>query len=241
MARLARSFNTMLEALDESLRAQRRLVADASHELRTPLTSLRTNIEVLARSDAMPQDERRRILRDVVEQIDEVTALVSDLVELARGDAPPEASERVRLDEVVAHAADQAATHYPHLRFQIDAHPSIVQAIPGRLERAVSNLLDNAGKWSPPGEAVEVSVGDGRVSVRDHGPGIDASDLPYIFDRFYRAPAARGLPGSGLGLAIVRQVAVALGGTVAAEPADGGGTRFTLTLPAEPVPEDIKV
>jgi two-component system, OmpR family, sensor histidine kinase MprB len=98
------------------------------------------------------------------------------------------------------------------------------------IERAVGNLLDNAAKWSPAGGEVEVVVRDGKVSVRDHGPGIDEDDLPYVFDRFYRARSARGLPGSGLGLAIVRQVAESHGGSVVAERAEGGGTLMRFRL-----------
>jgi two-component system, OmpR family, sensor histidine kinase MprB len=231
IARLARSFNTMLEALDESSRAQRRLVADASHELRTPLTSLRTNIEVLSRSPDIGVDERARLVHDVLEQIDEIAALISDLMDLARGEEPAQAREPVSLDELVAHAVEQARTHYPSLSYVVEATPSTVEAIPARLERAVANLLDNAGKWSPPGATVRVCVAPGEVSVEDEGPGIAADDLPFIFDRFYRARGARALPGSGLGLAIVRQAAVAHGGTVDAHAREGGGTRMVLRIP----------
>ncbi len=233
LGRLARSFNTMLEALDESLRAQRRLVADASHELRTPLTSLRTNIEVLSRASEMSPEERDRLLRDVIEQIDEITALIADLMDLARGDEPSQAREAVRMDELATRAVEQARTHYPSITFALDASPSVVEAMPARLERAIANLIDNAGKWSPPGGTVEVTARDGTVTVADQGPGVAAADLPFIFDRFYRAPAARGLPGSGLGLAIVRQTVRAHGGTVVAQPAEGGGTIFVLSIPTD--------
>jgi two-component system sensor histidine kinase MprB len=241
LARLAARFNEMLGALHESRRAQRQLVADASHELRTPLTSLRTNIEVLARSDDMPTEDRARLLDDLVSQLEELTVLVGDLVDLAREEQRVDASltgagdaEDVRLDAVVERAVDRARRHAPSLSFQAQLAPVVVHGVPERLDRAVSNLLDNAIKWSPPGEVVEVSVGDGLVTVRDHGPGIDPADLPFVFDRFYRAPAARGLPGSGLGLAIVRQVAEAHGGSVSAEGAEGGGTVLRLRLHEAP-------
>jgi two-component system, OmpR family, sensor histidine kinase MprB len=230
LGRLAESFNAMLEALGRSLAAQRQLVADASHELRTPLTSLRTNIEVLARAHGLAADQRERILRDVVAQLEELSALVADVVELARGSEPELAHEDVRLDLVVAEAVERARRHTPDVAFELDLEPSIVRGAGPRLARAVGNLLDNAAKWSPPGRAIEVSVSDGEVSVRDHGPGIAGSDLPHVFDRFYRAPSARGLPGSGLGLAIVRQVAEAHGGRVAAERPNGGGALLRLQL-----------
>jgi two-component system sensor histidine kinase MprB len=230
LSRLGASFNTMLEALANAERSQRQLVADASHELRTPLTSLRTNIEVLS-SDMLAPDDKERLLRDLIAQLDELTVLVADLVDLARDDEPDAAAEDVRLDTLVSDAVERARRHAADKVFFTDLHPCLVEGVPGRLDRAVTNLLDNAAKWSPPGGQIEVTVSDGEVRVRDHGPGIADSDLPYVFDRFYRAPAARGLPGSGLGLAIVRQVAEAHGGTVMAERANGGGASMRLKLP----------
>ena len=230
LSRLAGSFNTMLGALQESSRVQRQLVADASHELRTPLTSLRTNIEVLASERALPAGERERLLTDVVEQLTEMTTLISGLIDLARGEQQTVEREEVRLDLVASEAVERARRNRPAVTFTTNLQESTVQGVPSTIERAVANLLDNAAKWSPPGADVEVVVRDGEVTVRDHGPGIDEEDLPYVFDRFYRSRSARGRPGSGLGLAIVRQVAVAHGGEVVAEPADGGGTRMTLRL-----------
>jgi two-component system sensor histidine kinase MprB len=232
LSRLASSFNTMLAALEESDRAKRQLVSDASHELRTPLTSLRTNIEVLARDRKMPDDEREKLLNDVVGQLSEMTALVTELVELARGETEPEESEDVRVDLLVDEVVARARRDFPRVEFVTDLQPTELHGVPNTIARAVSNLLDNAAKWSPPGGKVEVTVRDGQVIVRDHGPGIEADDLPYVFDRFYRAPAARKLPGSGLGLAIVKQVAEAHGGGVGAERAEGGGTQMTLRLAA---------
>jgi two-component system, OmpR family, sensor histidine kinase MprB len=233
LSRLAGSFNTMLAALEDSARAQRQLVADASHELRTPLTSLRTNFEVLMSERELPPDERRRLLDDVVEQIAEMTTLIAGLIELARGDQHPSEPEDVRLDLLTADAVERTRRHRPGAIFATNLNESVVSGVQASLERAIGNLLDNAAKWSPSGGQVEVSVNDGTVTVRDHGPGIDEEDLPFVFDRFYRAPAARGMPGSGLGLAIVRQVAEAHGGTVVADRADGGGTLMRLTLHAK--------
>jgi two-component system sensor histidine kinase MprB len=229
---LAASFNQMLEALDGSLRAQRQLVADASHELRTPLTSLRTNIEVLARAEDLPDEERAKILSDVTMQLDELTGLLGDLIELARGVEPAFSQEDVRLDTLVVQTVERVQVRFPDLRFVTEVEPSLVVGTPERLHRAIGNLLDNAAKWSPAGAEVDVRVTGTDVSVRDHGPGIEPEDLPHVFDRFYRAPSARGKPGSGLGLAIVLQIAEAHGGSVAVENAEGGGARFTMRLPA---------
>jgi two-component system sensor histidine kinase MprB len=230
LSRLAASFNTMLGALEESSRAQRQLVADASHELRTPLTSLRTNIEVLAGERTLAPEDRERLLGDVVEQLGEMTTLIAELIELARAEQHPEEAQDVRLDLIAADAVERARRNRPTVTFTTDLEESMVHGAPSTIERAVANLLDNAAKWSPPGGEVEVAVHGDEVTVRDHGPGIAEEDLPYVFDRFYRASAARGLPGSGLGLAIVKQVAEAHGGTVVAEHADGGGTLMRLRL-----------
>jgi two-component system sensor histidine kinase MprB len=234
LGRLAGSFNTMLAALEDSARSRRRFVADASHELRTPLTSLRTNIEVLARADDMPAAERERLLADLVEQLAEMSELVAELVALDRVEDGDVDREDVRLDLVVGEAIDRVRRNRGGVTFVPDLEETVVSGVPGSLERAIGNLLDNAAKWSPSGGEVEVRVRDGEVVVRDHGPGIDDQDLPYVFDRFYRAPSVRGQPGSGLGLAIVRQVAEAHGGEVTAERADGGGTRIRLRLPEAP-------
>jgi two-component system sensor histidine kinase MprB len=235
LSRLAGSFNAMLSALEDSNRAQRQLVADASHELRTPLTSLRTNIEVLASDRALPAEERGRLLSDVVEQLGEMTTLIAELIELARAEEQTLQAEDVRLDLLAADAVERARRNRPGVAFTTRFEESVVHGVSGTIERAISNLLDNAAKWSPPGAEVEVEVRENRVTVRDHGPGIADEDLPYVFDRFYRARSARGMPGSGLGLAIVRQVAEAHGGEVVAERADGGGTRIVLRLGLAPV------
>jgi two-component system, OmpR family, sensor histidine kinase MprB len=241
VGQLATRFNAMLEhleasrgALDESVRAQRQLVADASHELRTPVTSLRTNIEVLLAGAELSDEERRRLLADVVEQSEELSALVGDLIDLARGDLPTGGNEDVRLDGVAEESVARSRRNSPGVRFKTSFEPVVVEGVPERLERAINNLLDNAARHSPPGGVVEVIV-DGRgVLVRDHGNGIDEEDLPHVFDRFYRGANARGQQGSGLGLAIVRQVALQHGGSVAAANAPDGGAIFRLLLPIVP-------
>jgi len=232
LARLATAFNTMLEALERSQKAQRQLVADASHELRTPLTSLRTNLEVLAHGGTLAPDDRERLRSDLVTQLEELSDLVGDLVELARDEEPDEpAIEDVRLDRLVAAAVERARRHAPNVAFETELEPTLTQGAPARLDRAVANLLDNAAKWSPRGGVVDVRLHDGELTVRDRGPGIPDDDRGQIFDRFYRADAARGRPGSGLGLAIVRQVVEGHGGTVTAEAADDGGALLRLRLP----------
>jgi len=236
LSQLATRFNEMLAALEESARAQRQLVGDASHELRTPLTSLRTNIEVLARDRPLPPGERERLLADVVEQLGEMTELINELIELARGEQHVSEPEDMRLDLVAGAALQRVQRNRPAVTFLTHFDESPMVGVPATLERAIGNLLDNAAKWSPPGGIVDLTVSGGEVLVRDQGPGIADEDLPYVFDRFYRSTAARGMPGSGLGLAIVRQVAHAHGGEVTAEHAEGGGTLMRLRLPvAEPL------
>ena len=234
LGRLADSFNSMLSALEDSLRTQARLVADASHELRTPLTSMRMNVEVLQRGDELPADERARVLDEIRGQAEELTELVADLLDLSRTEhARPEA---LHLDAVVESALERTQRASNGVVFDTRLEPTPMTGVPSRLERAVANLLDNAVKWSPPGGTVEVGLHGGELVVRDHGPGIAESDLPHVFDRFYRAPAARAVPGSGLGLAIVRQVVDEHGGTVVAENAPGGGARFRVRLQEVPIP-----
>jgi two-component system, OmpR family, sensor histidine kinase MprB len=239
IGRLAGRFNTMLAALEGSVTAQRQLVADASHELRTPLTSVRANIDLLASGRLTDPREREALLADVRAQLEELTAIVNDVVELARGSEQPVAFADVRLDEVVGDDVGRFERSAPAFTVSADLRPSVVNGDAVRISRAVRNMLDNAAKWSPPGSEIQVTVGGSSVSVRDHGQGFEEQDLPYVFDRFYRATSARGMPGSGLGLAIVRQVAEAHGGRAVAENAPDGGAIVRLELPAgeRPVPE----
>jgi two-component system sensor histidine kinase MprB len=230
LSHLATTFNAMLESLDEAANQQRQLVQDASHELRTPLTSLRTNIEMLASKHRIPADERAHMLSDVVAQLTEMTALIGELTELARGEEQHPVLEEVRLDLIAEDAIRRTTRNHPDVPIDATLAPTVVVGTPATLERAVANLLDNAAKWSPAGSRVDVRLAGNELSVRDHGPGISETDLPHIFDRFYRATSARSMPGSGLGLAIVKQVAEAHGGTITAESAVGGGTVMRLTF-----------
>jgi two-component system sensor histidine kinase MprB len=230
LGRLAARFNGMLAALEDSVGRQRRLVADASHELRTPLTAARTNVD-LVREGKLPKDEVRHALDEASVELDALTTLVADLVELARGEERKLRVEDVQLDDLVATAVERAKSRAPEAMFVTSLAPVQVRVDPVLVERAVGNLLDNAVKYSPPGAPIEVTVREGEVVVADHGPGIAEEDLPRIFDRFYRAAAARSKPGSGLGLALVREAAEAHGGHASAE-SSSGGARFRLTLPA---------
>jgi two-component system, OmpR family, sensor histidine kinase MprB len=245
VGQLARRFNAMIErlqgsraALDESVQAQRQLVADASHELRTPITSLRTNIEVLLeQGDELTEDDRHRLLADVLEQSQELSTLIGDVIELARGDLPITSAEDVRLDRVVVESVARGRRDFPHVRYETQLEPVIVEGVPERLHRAVNNLLDNAAHHSPRDGVVEVLVDQNGLRVRDHGTGIDEADLPYVFDRFFRGVNSRHRQGSGLGLAIVRQVATQHGGSIDAANAPDGGAVFTLRIPTHPADE----
>ena len=235
LGRLAGSFNSLLAALDTSLRSQRQLVADASHELRTPITSVRTNLELLQRGMLEP-GERDRVLSDVVTELARLSHLVAELIDLAREEeGTPAPAVDVRLDEIAQAAVAIAAPEWPNVEFRLVAEPSSVKGDPDRIERAIRNLLDNAAKWSPAGGVIDVVVQAGEVAVRDHGPGVSEADAPHVFDRFWRAPTARRMPGSGLGLSIVREVARSHGGTVGVERAPGGGALFRIRFPATQV------
>ena len=230
LARLAQSFNATLDALERSIAAQRQLIADASHELRTPLTSLRANIQLLAEAERLPLQEQRSLHEDIVAELDQLTALVADVVELARGASPQVQVDEVRLDELVRAAVEEDARRRGEVRFELDLAPTVVEGQADRIARAVSNVIDNARKWSADAGSVEVALLAGVLEVRDHGPGFSEDDLPFVFDRFYRARAARGRPGSGLGLAIVRQAAEASGGFAEARNAPGGGALLRVSF-----------
>jgi signal transduction histidine kinase len=228
ISRLGQAFAAMTAALDESVGAQRRLVADASHELRTPLTSLTTNLELLAEQ---PDDPSAPALAAAaLAEAGELRVLINDLVELARDGQASFHIEDVRLDLVAERVAARAAGRAPGLRYELDCRPTLVRGDPDALERAIGNLVDNALKWSPPDGGIRISAAGGTVEVSDDGPGIPADDLPYIFDRFYRSAQARALPGSGLGLAIVRRIADMHDGTVEAIPLQQG-VKFRFSLP----------
>jgi two-component system sensor histidine kinase MprB len=228
ISRLGQAFAAMTAALDESVGAQRRLVADASHELRTPLTSLITNLELLAEQ---PDDPSAPALAAAaLAEAGELRVLINDLVDLARYGQAPFHVEDVRLDLVAERAVARAAKRAPGLRCELDSQPTLVRGDPDALERAIGNLVDNALKWSPPDGRVRIRAAGGTVEVSDDGPGIPDGDLPYVFDRFYRSAQARALPGSGLGLAIVRRIAGMHHGAVEAIPLEQG-TKFRLSLP----------
>ncbi|TIC82890.1 HAMP domain-containing sensor histidine kinase [Nocardioides sp. GY 10127] len=238
IARLGVSFNQMLGALSSSRERQKRLVADAGHELRTPLTSLRTNIELLAqaRSDevALPPEAVQEVFDDVRAQVEELSTLVGDLVELARDEELGSVMELVDVAEVVEHALGRVRRRAPGAVFETHLASWWMRGEPGTLERAVTNLLDNAAKWSPAEGRIVVTLADGVLVVDDEGPGIPDADLPHVFERFYRADESRTMPGSGLGLSIVAQAAERHAGAVHAERSPMGGARLVLQLPGQP-------
>jgi two-component system sensor histidine kinase MprB len=209
--------------------AQRNLVADASHELRTPIASIRANIQTLADAERLPAEDQSSLRADIVGELDELTKLVGDVVELARGGDTTDMSAEVRLEEIVNDAIERARRR-SDLRFAVKLDPTLVKGDAKRIDRAVSNLLDNALKWSPPGESVDVDLHDGVLTVRDRGPGFEGAELPHVFERFHRADSARKLPGSGLGLAIVRQAAEAHHGYATASNAPGGGALLRVSF-----------
>jgi two-component system sensor histidine kinase MprB len=240
IARLATAFNAMLAALSASRDRQRQLVADAGHELRTPLTSLRTNVDLLVQADrrgGLSEEARAELLADVRFQIEELTTLIGDLVELARDEALPVTVEPVDLADIVDRAVERVRRRASSLEFVVHTSPWWVTGDAAALERAVTNLLDNAAKWSPPLGVVTVDLTAGTLLVADEGCGIEEEDLPHVFDRFYRSRESRGMPGSGLGLAIVRQVAERHGGTVRAGRSDQGGAAFWFSTPGSPEPD----
>jgi two-component system, OmpR family, sensor histidine kinase MprB len=234
LARLARSFNAMLAALATSRQQQRQLLSDAGHELRTPLTSLRTNIEVLMRVRDLPEADRSELMTDVNAQLEELTTLIGDVVDVAREDERQADPIEFRLDHVVEHAIERAQRRAPSVSFEARITPGSGRGNPALLERAVLNILDNAAKWSPQGGTVTVwlqRLDRWTLDIRDQGPGIDANDLPHVFERFYRAESARSMSGSGLGLAIVQKVISDHGGSVTASCPPGGGTLMHIELP----------
>jgi two-component system sensor histidine kinase MprB len=242
IARLTSAFNRLLAALAASQARQRQLIADAGHELRTPLTSMRTNIDLLTQADlALDPAQRAELLADVRAQMEELTSLIGDLVELARDEPLPPVVEAVALHDVIDHAVARVRLRAPSVTFAVDAQPWWVVGESNALERAITNLLDNAAKWSPPDGTVRVDLHDGILTVDDEGPGIPEDDRPHVFERFYRSAESRSMPGSGLGLSIVRQTAERHGGSVAAQAAPAGGARLVLTVPgsARPMPKEV--
>jgi len=234
VARLSHAFNQMLTAVAASRDRQRQLVADAGHELRTPLTSLRTNLDLLTQAEqrgGLSEAARTELLDDVRFQIEELTTLIGDLTELARDEPISAAVEAVDFDEVVERAVDRVRRRGTDLHFDVDVDQWWVVGEASSLERAITNLLDNAAKWSPPGGTVTVHLREGTLTVRDEGPGIAEVDLPQVFDRFYRSKESRTMPGSGLGLAIVRQILERHGGRAWVAETGPSGTVMSCFVP----------
>ncbi len=228
--RLAVSFNQTLSALERSVEAQSHLIADASHELRTPIAALRSNIQIFLEAHQLPPEEQQGLRDAIVAELDDLTQLVSDVLELARGATPYEAVEEIELDAVVIEATDRAIRRSQGIAFKTELEPTIITNAPDRVTRAVTNVIDNARKWSPADGTVEITLRDGVLVVRDHGPGFRDEDLAHVFERFYRSDEARRMPGSGLGLAIVKQAAEAHGGYATVSNAPEGGAIVTVSF-----------
>jgi two-component system sensor histidine kinase MprB len=230
LRRLAVSFNRTLDALERSIESQRQLIADASHELRTPIASLRSDIQIFLEAERLPAPERANLQQSIIAELDELTQLVADVLELARGSSVDGRLETIELDLLVREAVDRAQRRAPRMQWDVELDPTEITGSPDRVSRAVANVIDNARKWSPANGRIEVRLRDGVLSIRDHGAGFQARDLPHVFDRFYRAQGARGKPGSGLGLAIVKQAAEAYGGSARAANAPGGGAIVSVSF-----------
>jgi two-component system sensor histidine kinase MprB len=245
VGRLGRAFDRMLGRLAQSEDDQRRLIQDAGHELRTPLTSLRTNISLLRRIDELPPSTREELVADLSQEARELTDLVNELVDLAAGQSDTEPPQQVDLADIAEDVAGLARRRTGRDITVRASGDTTTDGRPGMLQRAISNLVENAAKFDRAGQTpIEISIsgparpGTVRVEVLDRGPGVSETDLFRIFDRFYRAADARSLPGSGLGLSIVREVALAHGGAPFALRREGGGAviGFTVGGVAEPRP-----
>lgn len=234
VARLTAAFNSMVTALAEARTRQSQLVADAGHELRTPLTSLRTNVDLLVRSERsgrpLPADQREALLSSVTAQLQEMSELVRELVVLSHEDPGVEPTT-LRLDAVLDLAVQRVRRRAGGRRMVVDAEPWALVGDAGALERALVNVLDNAVKFSPPGSTITARLSGGVVSVSDEGPGVPAADREKVFDRFWRGEDSRGMPGSGLGMAIVADAAMSHGGTAQVDEAPGGGAVVVISLP----------
>jgi two-component system sensor histidine kinase MprB len=247
IAQLGQAFNHMLSRLDVAQHQQRELIEDAAHELRTPMASLRTNVELLIHAgDRLGQTDRTALLTDLDKQSIELADLVANLVNLARSNTVDEPAAAVELTELATEATDLARAHYPRSTFSLQAADAVtVTARPGALQRALVNLLDNAAKFGPLGQEVELHIRTtivgaapyAEISVHDRGPTIPADHRDRVFQRFYRLDDSRSMPGSGLGLAIVQQTAALHGGAVTVAPRPGGGNIFRLLLPHGPLRE----
>jgi two-component system sensor histidine kinase MprB len=231
VGRLGAAFQSMLGALRRSQTEQQRLVQDAGHELRTPLTSLRTNLSVIRRHPDMGSEMQERILDDLDGEVRELTDLVNELVSVASGELADEPADIVDLGALASVVGARVARRKARVVDVDVAASGIVLAPPAGLERAMTNLIQNAAKFDTSNGSIEVVVRGGDLRVLDRGPGIPDEDLPLIFDRFHRAAAARTMPGSGLGLAIVREIVERSGGTVSARHRDGGGADVGFSLP----------
>ncbi len=229
LGRLAHSFSTMIGSLRTSRAQQRQLAQDAGHELRTPLTTLRTNVEVLAKYPDLPADKRATILHEMDEELRELSTLTDELLVLAADATPDDPVAPIDLAELVGRSIDRFERRTGR-SVLLAATTTLVRGRRLQLSRAIDNILANSAKFDSTSLPIEVTVADGQISVRDHGPGFQSADLDRVFDRFYRSDSARSLPGTGLGLAIVADAAASHHGTATASNHPDGGAVVSLTL-----------
>lgn len=233
VGRLSTAFHRMISALARSRADQRRLVEDAGHELRTPVTSIRTGLDTLSRYPDLPADERAEIVESMRAEAAELTSLVNEVVQVASGETDESEPEQVRVGDVVVISAERAQRRSGR-EVLVQSDDSVVMIRRGQLERAISNLLENAAKFDDSESPIEVIVSEGRISVLDRGPGIPVDDRQLVFERFHRSATSRTLPGSGLGLSMVATTARQNGGDVFVEERDGGGAVVGFILPVVP-------
>lgn len=234
VGRLGSAFRNMLGALAVSRAEQRRLVQDAGHELRTPLTSLKTNLSVLRRHPEMSAEMRDGVFEDLDAEVSELTELVNELVAVASGELEEQPNERIDLSDLAVEVAERVGRRRSR-EITVDVRSrAVVDAPRSALDRALTNLIDNACKFDQSGGSVQVVVDGGSLIVLDRGPGIPDGEEQRIFDRFHRAEAARSMPGSGLGLSIVRDVVLRANGNVSAARREEGGAAIGFVLPVSP-------
>jgi two-component system sensor histidine kinase MprB len=231
IGQLASSFAKMLAALETSREQQHRLIHDASHELRTPLTSLSANVALLERAGTLPADDRADLIAAVKAELGELNELFDELIELAtdRYDDLGVPTTPVDLDDVVRVTVERWERRIDR-PILIDSSSAIVLGDEAMLERALTNLLSNADKFSPMDEPITIVAHGGSVCVQDRGPGIALDDRSRVFDRFYRSDETRSMPGSGLGLAIVAQIVERHGGECWVDEVSGGGAEVGIRL-----------
>jgi two-component system, OmpR family, sensor kinase len=244
VGQLATTFNGMLDELqaayrqtEQTLQAQRRLVADASHELRTPLTTIRGNLGLLKRQPPIAAEDKEAVLGDMVDETDRLIRLTNDLLVLARSDSGrPLRHEPVPIAPLVEDVCRQAKLLGAARTIACEDVPEVdVVGDQDAIKQVLLILLDNALKFAPEGGTITIGASStdrvAAIRIQDTGPGIAPEALPHIFERFYRSDESRTGSGAGLGLAIAKELVEAQHGQIMVESEIGSGSTFTVTLP----------